>query len=105
MDASQPSYQAFTPVVEPGKTRVKRARQSLPSLPSTASAANMADVHYTCKVDASPISWDALPLYGMFSLSPDGSYPHIKVSRSKACEIRTGKSLPVGSGRCYRVIF
>lgn len=105
MDAAQPVFQTFTPLPDPGKAKTKRTRQALPSLPSTASATNMVDVNYLCKVDGSPISWDALPLYAMFSLSADGSYPHIKVSRSKACEIRTGKSLPVGSGRCYRVIF
>ena len=104
MEPSETTYQAFTPVPNGVKPPTKRIRKALPSLPSTASATNMTDVDYHCKVDGSPISWDSLPLYGVFSLSPDGSYPHVKVSCSKACDLRTGKSIPVGSGRCYRVV-
>lgn len=84
--------------------RVKRNR-NLPALPSVAGASDMSDINFACKVDVSPISWDALPIHAVFSLSADGSYPKVKIHRSKACDLRTGDSLPVGSGRCYRVIF
>ncbi len=83
----------------------KRPRRNFPALPSMPAASEMSDVAYSCKVDSSPTGWEALQLYSPFSLSPDGSYPLVKVSRSKACDLRTGKSLAVGSGRCYRVIF
>lgn len=93
------------PVFNAGKSASKKLRRNLPSLPSNPGASEMSDVSYSCKVDASPTVWDALPLYSPFSLSADGSYPMVKVTRSKACELRTGKSILVGSGRCYRVIF
>ena len=85
-----------------GKARV---RKNFPSLPSAAGAAEMGDINYSCKVDTSPTLWESLPLYSVFSLSPDGSYPLVNVTRSKACELRTGKSIFAGSGRCYRVVF
>lgn len=89
-----------------GKSAVKpRSRRNLPALPSMASASGMSDVTYSCKVDSSPTSWESLPLYSPFSLNADGSYPMLKVHSAKACDLRTGKSIPVGSGRCYRVIF
>jgi hypothetical protein len=94
------------PTVNRGKTASKqRVRRNLPSLPSLPGASGMQEVTYTCKVDSTPTSWESLPLYSPFSLSSDGSYPLLKVTKSKACDIRTGKSLAVGSGRCYRVMF
>lgn len=83
----------------------KRQRKVPPQLPSMASASDMADITFICKVDVSPIAWDALPLNATFSLSPDGSYPKVKVHRTKACDLRTGDSIPAGGGRCYRVFF
>jgi hypothetical protein len=88
-----------------GKTERKRLRRALPSLPSTASASEMGSVSYEVKVEATPTNWEALPIYSVFSLSPDGSYPLIKVHRSKYADLRTGNSHAVGSGRCFRVIF
>ncbi len=87
------------------KTGRKRARRSLPALPSTASASEMSSVTYEAKVDSTPVNWDALPIHSVFSLSGDGSYPLVKVHRSKYCDLRTGNSHAVGSGRCYRVSF
>ena len=87
------------------KPRTRRQRKALPSLPSTTSATEMVDVEYSCKVDTTPITWESLPLYSVFSLSSDGSFPQIKLSKSRRFEIRTGNSHPCGSGRCYRVMF
>lgn len=97
----------ITPTVDTsnGKTGRKRLRRVLPSLPSTASANDMASASYEVKVDTTPVNWDALPLYSVFSLCADGSYPLVKVHRSKYCDLRTGNSHAVGSGRCFRVIF
>lgn len=94
------------PLVATGKTpTVKRIRQNFPSLPSAPGASEMSDVGYDCKVDSSPTNWESVPLYSAFSLSSDGSFPKVKVTRSKYCDLRSGKSQSVGSGRCYRVIF
>lgn len=87
------------------KPRTRRQRKALPSLPSVASGTDMTDVEYRCKVDTTPITWEQLPLYSLFSLSPDGSFPQVKISKSRRFEIRTAKSHPCGSGRCYRVMF
>lgn len=96
-----------TPTVDisNGKTGHKRLRRALPSLPSTASASEMSSTTYEVKVDTTPVNWEALPIYSVFSLSPDGSYPLVKVHRSKYADLRTGNSHAVGSGRCFRVVF
>lgn len=83
----------------------RKQRKALPSLPSVAGATEMSDVTYSCKVDSTAISWEQLPLYALFSLSPDGSYPQVKISKSRRFEIRSGNSFPCGSGRCFRVFF
>jgi hypothetical protein len=87
------------------KLKKKRSRRQPPPLPAAAAATEMQEVKYACRVDSSPISWDALPIWHAFSLSSDGSYPQVKVSKSQFCDLRTGKSYAAGSGRCYRVIF
>ena len=87
------------------KPRKRRQRKALPSLPSVASGTDMTDVEYRCKVDTTPITWEQLPIYSMFSLSPDGSFPQVKISKSRRFELRTANSFPCGSGRCYRVMF
>lgn len=83
----------------------KRPKRIAPPLPSGPGAGGMTDVTYSCKVDSSATQWESVPLWSAFSLSSDGSYPQIKVSKSKFCDLRTGKSFPAGSGRCYRIIF
>ncbi|WP_375471004.1 hypothetical protein [uncultured Nostoc sp.] len=83
----------------------RRQRKQPPPLPSAAGANEMNDASYQCKVDNSPIAWDALPIWHAFSLSSDGSYPHVKVSKRQYCDLRTGKAYSAGSGRCYRIIF
>lgn len=94
------------PLVTTGKTPTqRRLRQNFPPLPSSPGASEMSDVSYDCKVDSSPSNWESVPLYSAFSLSSDGSFPKVKVTRSKYCDLRSGKSQPAGSGRCYRVIF
>ena len=100
MDATR-----VTNATEVDKGKVRRIRQQPPPLPSVASASEMGDVNYQCKVDNAPISWEALPLWTAFSLSADGSYPHVKVSKRQYCDLRTGRAYPVGGGRCYKIIF
>lgn len=87
------------------KDKKKRPKRQPPPLPAASGASDLADIVYNCKVDASAIAWESLPIWSVFSLSADGSYPLVKVSRSLYCDIRTGKSYSAGSGRCYKVIF
>jgi hypothetical protein len=89
----------------PLKEKKKRPKRQPGPLPSAAAASEMASVSYECKVDSTPTSWETLPIWTAFSLSSDGSYPQVKVSKSQYCDLRTGKSFAAGSGRCYRVIF
>lgn len=105
MSDFQPATITYTNGANPAPEKKKRPRRQPPPLPSAAGATDMADVHYPCKVDSSPISWGELPLWSAFSLSSDGSYPQVKVSQSAYCDLRTRKSYRAGSGRCYQVIF
>lgn len=84
-------------------TKKKRIRKPLPTLNVSAGADQMADVTYTAKVDTTPISWESLPLYAIFSANSDGSYPLVKINKTQYAEMRTGRGFPCGGGRCYRV--
>ncbi|MEH2467500.1 hypothetical protein [Nostoc sp.] len=81
----------------------ERARRYLPSLPSAASAADMNQVEYLGLADRTAVEWDSLKNYEIFSLSPDGSFPMMKVSRSKAVRLADREVMMVGGGRCFRV--
>ncbi|MEH2072318.1 MAG: hypothetical protein V7K47_29905 [Nostoc sp.] len=59
----------------------------MPSLPSAASAADMNQVEYLGLCDRTAVEWNSLRNYEVFSLSPDGSFPLMKVSRSKAVRL------------------
>ncbi|MEH2123081.1 hypothetical protein [Nostoc sp.] len=85
------------------KPKRERARRHLPSLPSAASAADMNQVEYSGLADRTAVEWDSLKNYEMFSLSPDGSFPMMKVSRSKAVRLADREVMMVGGGRCFRV--
>lgn len=78
--------------------------RSLPSLQSVTGTSSMSEAAFIGRVDKSPTEWQLLPLYAAFSCAEDGSNPMVKVSRSKAVSLVDGKSYPVGSGRCYRVV-
>lgn len=90
---------------ESKEPKQRRPRRQPPPLPTVAAGNEMTTTTYECKVDKTQVSWDALPLWTPFSLSADGSYPHVKVSKSQYCDLRTGRAYAVGSGRCYRIIF
>lgn len=87
-----------------GNTPTKgRTKRHLPSLPSAVSAADMSNVSYSGLVDKTAVEWSALRNYEAFSLSADGSFPMLKVSRSKAVRLADREVMLVGSGRCYRI--
>lgn len=80
-----------------------KPKRHLPSLPSAVSAAEMSNVSFGALVDKTAVEWSALKNYEAFSLSADGSFPMIKVSRSKAVRLADREVMLVGSGRCHRI--
>ncbi|MBD2609569.1 hypothetical protein H6G81_35045 [Scytonema hofmannii FACHB-248] len=82
-----------------------KQRRHLPSLPGATSASDMTTVTYNGLSDKTPVEWSSLKNYEIFSLSPDGSFPLMKVCRSKAVRLSDREVLMVGGGRCYRVSF
>jgi hypothetical protein len=85
------------------KPKNSKQKRHLPALPSAASAADMNPVTFSGLSDKTAVEWSALKNYEMFSLSPDGSFAMMKVSRSKAVRLADRQVMMVGSGRCYRV--
>lgn len=90
---------------QPPNKPIKDAKQrrNLPSLPSATSATEMNSVTYNGLSDKTPVEWSFLKNYEIFSLSPDGSFPMMKVSRSKAVRLSDREVLMVGGGRCFRI--
>ncbi|MCV3215107.1 hypothetical protein OGM63_16570 [Plectonema radiosum NIES-515] len=90
---------------QPGNkvTKDTKQRRHLPSLPSATSATEMTAIAYKGLSDKTPVEWTFLKNYELFSLSPDGSFPMMKVSRSKAVRLSDREVLMVGGGRCYRI--
>ncbi|MBD2609593.1 hypothetical protein H6G81_35165 [Scytonema hofmannii FACHB-248] len=86
-------------------TKDNKQRRHLPSLPGASSASDMTAIIYNGLSDKTPVEWSFLKNYEIFSLSPDGSFPLMKVSRSKAVRLSDREVLMVGGGRCYRVSF
>jgi hypothetical protein len=101
-EPTQPFNSASTGLKHPERT--PRPKRILPSLQASARTSDLNDTTYICKVESSVTQWEQLPLYALFSLTADGSYPKIKVSRSKYCDIRSMASDWAGTGSCYRVI-
>lgn len=85
-----------------GSKPVKRPR-NLPSLNSFGSASTMSKGAYNVLVSDTPLDFSNLKNYEIFSLNPDGSFPMMRISCSKAVSISDREVFPCGSGRCYRV--
>jgi hypothetical protein len=85
------------------RAKASRKPRQLPSLPTAVSTSDMTQVQYTALVDKTPVEWSSLENYEMFSQAPDGSFPMMKISISKAVRIADKKVMMVGSGRCYRI--
>jgi hypothetical protein len=90
-----------TPVDTSKKDR--KAQRHLPSLPSATAATEMNQVSFSGLTDKTPVEWSSLKNYDLFSLSADGSFPMMKVSRSKAVRLSDREVMMVGSGRCFRI--
>lgn len=80
-----------------------KQRRYLPSLPSASAADDMTKAEYSGLVDKTPIEWRSLKNYEMFSLSPDGLFPMVKVSRNKAVRLFDREVMMTDSGRCHRI--
>jgi hypothetical protein len=85
------------------KGKQPKSRRNLPPLTTFGSAADMKKVQYTALVSDVPTDFSALENNEVFSLNQDGSFPMIRISRSKATSLHDGKGYPCGSGRCYRI--
>jgi hypothetical protein len=85
------------------KPKEAKRQRHLPSLPSATSAAEMTPITFSALTDKTPVEWSSLENYEVFSLSADGSFPMVKVSRSKAVRLCDRKVMMAGSGRCHRV--
>lgn len=85
-------------------SRKGRKRPPTKSLQSMSAVSDMIDCSYPAKCDNNATEWTFLPVFSMFSLAPDGSFPKVKDSSSSYIDLRTGEH-PVGiaSGRCYRL--
>ncbi|MGI8500434.1 MAG: hypothetical protein ACR2LR_04760 [Hassallia sp.] len=105
MEAVEATSNGTKTAVNTGNKGTKDAKQRrhLPSLPSATSATEMNSVTYNGLSDKTPVEWSFLKNYELFSLSSDGSFPMMKVSRSKAVRLSDREVLMVGGGRCYRV--
>lgn len=85
-------------------SRRGRKRPATKSLQQMTSVSEMNDCAYPGKCDPNATEWTFLPLFTVFSLTPDGAFPKVKDSTSSYVDLRTGHH-PTGlaSGRCYRV--
>ncbi|HLO84573.1 MAG TPA: hypothetical protein VK203_06105 [Nostocaceae cyanobacterium] len=88
--------------INPAKTQ--KQQRILQSLPAAVSMADMSQVQYAARVSKIAVEYKSLENYDLFSLSPDGSEPYMKVSRSKVVKLSDKKVLSsVSSGNCYRI--
>jgi hypothetical protein len=85
------------------KGKQVKSKRNLPPLTTFGSAADMKKVQYTALVSDVPTDFSNLENNELFSLNQDGSFPMMRVSRSKATSLHDGKGYPCGSGRCYRI--
>ncbi|NEP70313.1 hypothetical protein [Moorena sp. SIO3A5] len=102
---STPSGDSVMGKSEP-RTHHARGRKRTPnrSLESASSLSDMTAVTVTGHCDSAPTEWQLLPTFSTFSLSPDGSFPKIKSSKSAFIDIKTQKNQTgIATGRCYRV--
>ncbi len=83
--------------------KATRKKRYLPSLPSASSAKDMQQVLYTVLVDRTPTEFASLDNYEIFSMSDDGSFPMIRISRIKAARLGDRKVFETGGGRVFRV--
>ncbi len=88
-----------------GKSTKKEVKQRryLPSLPTASNADDMSKVDYSGLVDRTPVEFKSLKNYELFSLSPDGLFPMLKVSRNKVVRLFDREVTMTEGGRCHRI--
>lgn len=89
-----------------GKSEAKGTKQTryYPTLQPISSTGDMTKVEYSGLVDKTPVEWKSLKNYELFSLSPDGLFPMMKVSRNKAVRLHDRNVEMVSGGRCHRIL-
>ncbi len=82
----------------------QKRKRVMPSLP-TANAGSLTKHERSMQLDTTPVAWESLPLYALFTLASDGTGSlYFKAAKSKYVDLNSGKSDWASSGRCYRVI-
>jgi hypothetical protein len=85
------------------RVKAQKKQRFLQSLPTASAASEMGSTGYQALVDKTPVEFGALDNYEMFSMSPDGSFPMLRVSKSKAIRLADRKVFQTGGGRVYRI--
>lgn len=81
-----------------------KKRPATKSLQQMSAVSEMIDCSYPAKCDNNSVEWTFLPLFSLFSLAPDGSFPKVKDSTSSFIDLRTGDHMTgIASGRAYRI--
>ncbi len=81
-----------------------KAKRHYGVLQPSSDAEDMAKAAYSGLVDNTPKEWKSLKNYELFSLTPDGLFPWLKVSRNKAVRLFDGHVEMVSDGRCYKIM-
>ncbi|BAZ38670.1 hypothetical protein NIES4101_46100 [Calothrix sp. NIES-4101] len=81
----------------------QKSRKYLPSLPTASAMDGMAIANYKGNVDKTPVEFASLNNYEIFSMSPDGSAPMMRITRSKAVRLFDCRVFPTSGGRVYRI--
>ena len=105
-----PDTDTFSKPVANGSPRAveaisKHRNRKVNTLPSISPSSEMTKTSYEVLIDGTPTAWTELPCRALFSMSPDGSFPFIKMSKSSYADLRT-LVVTTGvhsNGRVYRV--
>ena len=89
---------------EKGNTKEGKKRRHYGVLQPSSSSEDMAKASYSGLIDNTPTDWKSLKNYELFSLTPDGLFPWLKVSRSKAVRLFDGYVEMTDGGRCYKIM-
>lgn len=106
MDAALDSSNGTKTTSTNGKKTVNTAKKTrhYGILQPSSDAEDMAKAAYSGLVDNTPKEWKSLKNYELFSLTPDGLFPWLKVSRNKAVRLFDGHVEMVSEGRCFKIM-
>lgn len=87
-----------------GDGKATKQTRYYPVLQAASSSEDMAKATYSGLVDKTPVEWKSMDNYSLFSLTPDGLFPMLKVSRNKAVRLFDRNVEMVSGGRCYKIL-